>query len=225
MENHLLRKPIVFIRRKYRVLLKSYLSKRDIELLKNNRFVIISNNCWGGAVYQWLQRPYNTPFVGLHFKGPCYMKIISNLDYYLSIPIQFTTKSNYPNQDITYPLGVLDDIEIHFRHFKSEEEAREKWTRRTARMLEEKNKDNYIFKICDSYNIDKEMMKTFHQLPFKNKISFSIYDYSDLKLTNHYQVKERDKKKKNTIPNGIKLFKLTFLYLDLFKWMKNNLAN
>jgi uncharacterized protein (DUF1919 family) len=218
--NTIFRKIKVFFKRKYREIFKKQLNKKDIELLKDTNFVIISNNCWGGSVYQWLERPYNTPFVGIHLKGPCYLKLVSNFDYYMGIPIKFIKKSKYPDQDVNYPIAVLDDVELHFRHFKTEEEAKSKWERRTARMLEETNKDNYFFKICDAYDVSKEMMKKFHELPLKNKISFTQYDYSDLKLKNHFKIFERNKKKKDNFPNGVKLFKLTFLYTDIFYWLK-----
>ena len=211
----------VFIRRKYRTVFRKILSKKDIDLLKDTDLVIISNNCWGGAVYQWLERPYNSPFIGLGIKGDCYLKIVSNFDYYMNLPLKFSTKSKYPDRKITYPLGVIDDVEIHFTHYKSEEEAQEKWDRRTSRILQENNKDNYYFKICDSWDVDKEMMRKFHELPHKNKISFSIHDYNELQLENHYKINERDKKNKNTIPNGVKLFKLSFLYTDVIYWLKN----
>lgn len=51
--------------RKIRVFQKKEIVKKEQELLKNKDFVIISDNCWGGAVYQWYDRPYNSPFVGL----------------------------------------------------------------------------------------------------------------------------------------------------------------
>ncbi len=200
---------------------RKIINKKDIALLKNTNFVIISNNCWGGAVYQWLDRPFNSPFVGIGIKGSCYLKIVSNFDYYMSTPIQFSKKSKYPDREITYPLGIIDDVEIHFTHYKSEAEAKEKWERRAKRMLKETNKDNYFFKICDSWDVDKEMMEKFHQLPYKNKISYSIHDYKDLNLKNHYQINERDEKNKNSIPNGVKLFKLSFLYTDIAYWLKN----
>jgi len=61
-------------------------------------------------------------------------------------------------------------------------------------------------------------------LPHKNKISFSIHDYSDLELKNHFKINQRDKKNKNSIPNGVKLFKLSFLYTDIIYWLKNKKA-
>jgi len=224
MRNNIFRKLLVFARRKFRVLFKSYYSKKDIKLLKDKNFVIISNNCWGGAVYQWLDRQYNTPFIGMGIKGECYLKIVSNFDYYMNTAIKFSKQSKYPDRKINYPLGIIDDVEIHFTHFKTEEEAKTKWERRISRMLEETNINNYVFKICNSWDVDENMFKKFHQLPYKNKISFTIHDYSKHNFSNNFSIKEINKKDKNNMPNGVKLFKITFIYLNLFKWKKNNLA-
>ena len=71
--------------RKIRVFQKKEIVKKEQELLKNKDFVIISDNCWGGAVYQWYDRPYNSPFVGLGIYGECYIKLLSNFDYYMNI--------------------------------------------------------------------------------------------------------------------------------------------
>lgn len=224
MRNHLFRKLIVFLRRKYRVLFKNKYSKRDIELLKDKNFVIVCDNCWAGSVYQWLERPYNSPFISIGFYGDCYIKLLSNFDYYMQLPLKFVTESKYKNREITYPLALLDDIELHFTHYKTEEEAKTKWTRRTARMLEEKNKDNYIFMMSDAWYATKKNFEDFGKLPYKNKISFSIHKFKDLNLKNHYQIAEIDKKFKDRVPNGVKLFKIMFIYLDFYKWMQKCLS-
>jgi len=224
MRNNIFRKLIVFARRKFRVLFKSYYSKKDIKLLQDKNFVIICDNCWAGSVYQWLDRPYNTPFISIGFYGDCYIKLLSKFDYYMSLPLNFIEESKYNYRNITYPLAKLDDVELHFTHYKTEEEAKTKWERRKARMFEETNKDNYIFKMCDAWYASEQNFKDFKELPLKNKISFSINDYKQLELKNHYKVLEKDKKNKDRVPNGVKLFKITFIYLNLFKWKKNNLA-
>lgn len=225
MKNNLLRKIIVFARRKYRVFLKSYYSKKDIELLKDKEFVLICDNCWAGSVYQWLQRPYNSPFISIGFYGDCYLKLLSNFDYYMDLPLKFVKESKYNYREITYPLALLGDVELHFTHYKTEKEAETKWNRRTARMKEVTNKDNYFFKICDAWYASKENFKDFGQLPYKNKLSYSIHKYEDLKLTNHFKILELDKKGKNRVPNGVKLFKIGFIYHNLYKWMQVQLSN
>jgi len=221
MKNNILRKSIVFGRRKFRAILKKYYSKKDIVLLKGKNFVIVSDNCWGGAVYQWLKREYNTPFIGLWIYGDCYIKLLSNFKYYMGKEIYFTKKSVYLNSEVKYPIGKIGDVELHFLHYKDKNIAKTKWKKRTARMLEETNLNNYIFKMCDGSNANKNTFLKFHSLPFKNKISFSVQNYKNLNFKNHYHIKEKDKTK---IPNGVKLFKITFIYMNLYKWMKNNLA-
>ena len=164
-------KPKKFVKRKVRDRFKKYLSKSDIEDLGDKPFVVISNNCFGAEVYQWYQRPYNTPFIGLFIYGPCYFKLLSNFDHYMDQDLEFIEKSKYtePHRAWLYPIARLDDIEIHFSHYENEEIAREKWTRRTARMKKEKDKDNYFFKICDRDGNDK-LIEDFHRLPYKKKI-------------------------------------------------------
>ncbi|TXD46425.1 DUF1919 domain-containing protein [Polaribacter sp. IC073] len=225
MNNNFFRELFQSARRRYRRIFQEKISKKDIATLKDINFVIISNNCWGGKIYKWLKRPFNSPFIGLGVKGDCYLKILSNFDYYMGLPLKFTKISKYPDREITYPLGILDDVEIHFTHYESKEEAHEKWNRRKNRMLENNNKNLYIFKICNSWDSNREHFKLFNELPYKNKISFTIYDYKDLNLKNNFYVKESDKSTKDNMVNGSRLFILTFIYLNIFKWIKNNTVN
>ncbi len=215
----MLKKSSVFLKRKFRQNFKEQLCKKDIRLLKNKNFVIISNNCWGGALYQWYKRSYNSPFIGMFIYGPCYLKLLSNFEYYMQQKLQFVTASHYPDRAATYPIAKLGDIEIHFTHYNSVEEAKTKWERRTARMLSETNIDDYYFKICDRERVTKEHILEFHKLPYKNKISFALNNYDALKQEKHIKVTESHKNNKKYVPNGKKLFKLTFLYFDVNTWI------
>ena len=106
-----------FVQRKVRDRYKNHFSKKDIQDLGDKPFVLVSNNCWGGEVYQWYQRPYNSPFIGLFIYGPCYNKLLKRFDHYMDQPLEFIRKSKYPepHRDWEYPIARLDDIEIHFR--------------------------------------------------------------------------------------------------------------
>ena len=225
MKNNIFRQLYVFVRRKYRVLFKSYYSKKDIALLKDQDFVIVCDNCWAGSVYQWLERPYNSPFISIGFYGDCYIKLLTRFDYYMKLPLNFISESKYKNREITYPLALLGDVELHFTHYKTEQEAKTKWNRRTVRMFEENNMDKYIFMMSDAWYATEQHFKDFNQLPFKNKISFSVHEFKHLNLKNHYQIKEIDKKNKNSVPNGVKLFKIMFIYLNFYQWMKESLTS
>ncbi len=216
----MVRKINVFVQRKFRRIFKNSLNKKDIELLENKDFVIVANNCWGGEVYNWFNRPYNSPFVGLFIYGPCYLKLLSNFHSYMFQELKFKTNSNYISNDLNYPIGILNDVEIHFLHYKTKEEALSKWNRRTKRMFEITDLNNYFFKNCDMYETNEQLLEQFHQLPFKNKISFSYSNFKSLKKHKHIRVQESNKTKIH-VPNGVKLFKITFLYLDLPAWLSN----
>ena len=211
-----------YFKRKIRDVFKETLSKSDRKDINGKPFVIISDDCWGAEIYQWYGRPYNTPFVGLFIFGPCYYKLLSNFDFYMSQKLEFIEKSKYASprwDDVVYPIGKLADIEIHFLHYENKEIALEKWERRTERMLTETDKNNYFFKISDRERND-EFIEDFHKLPYKNKISYSLKDYKSLKNVNHIKINEKSKKG-NYVVNGKKLYKLSFLYFDLHKWLKN----
>lgn len=77
-----------------------------------------------------------------------------------------------------YPLGILDNkYELHFLHYTSQEDAKEKWLRRVGRM----NFDYMIFKFSDGDLFEDTMAKRFDDLPFKNKVCFSAKEFPDLK--------------------------------------------
>ncbi len=188
----------------------------DRRLYKNKEFVIISNNCWGAEIYKTLGVPYNTPFVGLFIFGPDYLRLLENIDYYLDLKLNFKQESKWLEGSIQYPIGVLDDIEIHFMHYKDESEAKSKWDRRLARMNKVTDKNKYFFKICDRDLTDANIISKFHNLSLKNKISFGITESND---KNHIQIKENENNQ--NVPDGVKLYRYSFKYIDVLEWVNS----
>jgi uncharacterized protein (DUF1919 family) len=213
----------IFLKRKIRHEFRSYYQKKDIARLRNKGFVLISRNCWGGQVYQWFGIPYNTPFVGLFLFGPCYMKLLRDFDRYMGMELEFCEISKYPDAYNNHPIGVLDDIEIHFQHYNSVDEARAKWERKKARMLKQK-KENYFFSICDRRGVSNDDIVEFHNMSFKNKISFSFSQITNLNNQQHIRFIQDMSKKNGTPPNGRKRFKLTFLYFDLINYLNTGIV-
>ncbi|MET6990160.1 DUF1919 domain-containing protein [Sediminicola arcticus] len=209
----------IWIKRKAQQYFEGFYSARDIARLKKKDFVIISRNCWGGQIYQWLKLPYNTPFVGLFIYTPCYIKILKNFDYYMNIELKFIEESRYSKYPTNYPIGVLDDVEIHFKHYADKDEAWDKWSRRKERMFENKDIDNYYFSICSWRGLSNEHLNEFYALPFKHKLSFGRNDFLEGKEERHIKLYTDKNATTTTVPNGKKLFKLTFLYLDVVAWL------
>lgn len=146
--------------------------------LKNPNFTIISDNCWGGKVYQELGISYTSPFVGLFIFSPDYLKLVKSFKKYMSYDLVFKKDSiHISNFDNRYPIADLGDVEIHFLHYSSENEAREKWNRRKSRV----HWNNLFFKMNDNDKGSYELLKEFDNLSLKGKIIFSSKNYTDLK--------------------------------------------
>lgn len=144
--------------------------------LKNTDFTIISNNCWGGMIYQKYGLEYLTPTVGLYILGHDFVKLCSAWEYYFNKKLEFISweKSSYYSElrDMTpYPVAKLGDIEIYFMHYKTEEEARKKWERRVKRI----NPKRMLFKLSQREGCSKEDIEKFMSLPLDNKLCFA-YD-------------------------------------------------
>lgn len=171
------------IKKKIKSFIYTNLARNRNRFLKNKDFTIISDNCWGGFVCQHFDLPYNSPFIGLFLFSPDYIKLLSDLRGYLSMNLKFITpnESKYsseldPNSPLAnYPIGLLGDIEIHFLHYPSESEAKEKWQRRVNRV----NYDNLIVKFCDRDLATEKLINDFFSLPYKNKVFLSARKYED----------------------------------------------
>lgn len=205
----------VFIRRKMR----KFFSGKEIAKLYNNDFVIISNNCFGSQAYQTLKLPYSSPFVGMFLFGPCYLKLLQNFDFYLEQDLVFITKSVYKDKLQAYPIALLHDVELHFLHYESQEEVLDKWYRRLERLKMQMNNVDLFFQISDQDLVDRDIIKAFHKLDFKNKLSFAAFNIDGLTNEQHVNVYKSYNKHKLSTPNGKKLFEISFLYIDFVKWI------
>ena len=136
--------------------------------LKSKDFTIISNNCWGGIIYDKLGIQYQTPTIGCYFFSNDYIKFISNLKYYLNVDLKQINfeDSQYKNFiDCNSIIGKLEDIEIIFVHYTSFNEAYEKWNRRKKRI----NYRYILIKYSDQNNFEEKNFTGFVNLNYKNK--------------------------------------------------------
>ncbi|RYD70513.1 MAG: DUF1919 domain-containing protein [Sphingobacteriales bacterium] len=173
-------------------------------------FCIISNNCWGAEVYKEFGLEYNTPFVGLFIPPLDFVKLCNDLPYYLAQPLQFIKRSRFSDyQNINYPLAVLSDVEIHFVHYKSEEDAVSKWNRRRERMPQ--NTGRYYIKGDDRELSDWTVYtEAWNKIPYK-KIFFSKANHSGVQ--NLVWLSEYSGK--NAIPDGKALYKVSKNHISI----------
>ena len=183
------------------------LYRKSRKKLQNRNFTIISDNCWGGRVYQELGIQYNSPFIGLFIMSPDYLKLVKNLRYYMSQELVFIENSKYTDKT-TYPIGLLADIEIHFLHYSSEEEARSKWNRRKERM----NWNNLFFKFNDNDKCNNELIKEFDDLDYNSKVIFSSKKYNDVKSLIYFKERENI----GFVGEDLKIYRK---YFDVVDWL------
>lgn len=144
--------------------------------LKQKKFTIISNNCWGGTVYESYDLQKQSPTIGMFIMPKDYLKLINNLEYYFSLSIEFIepdeskwkvlleNKSNWGK----YLIAKLGDIELHMLHYHDKELALEKWNNRVNRIKWER----LLIKFNDQNGCTKQDIQDFLKIPYKNKVCF-----------------------------------------------------
>ena len=67
--------------------------------------------------------------------------------------------------------------------------------------------------------LDENIVIFLKNLLLKNKIPFTLKSNKKFELSAHIGVNEHHKGDKSIVPNGMKLFKISFLYFDLTNWL------
>ena len=180
-------KLLEFLRIRYVVCRNIYLYLRRLPYMnKIKKYIdkdvsIISSNCFAGRVMQDLGIEYNSPTLGLWMMPDDFSIFCSNLHYYMNTNIQIVThsKNELGNYKMTharhvYPVGLLDgNLEIHFLHYHTPEEAISKWKRRTQRINE-----NKILMIASEQNgCTEDDIRAFNAIPHKEKLFFCSKPY------------------------------------------------
>lgn len=137
-------------------------------------FSIVADNCWAGFIYQHFRRPYLTPFVGLFIEAPCFLSLLEDLRGCLAHPLRPARETRYDHLRAArgttmprYPIGIAGaDVEIHFLHYPSWEEAAAKWQRRIERM----RWNRLYVKMTDRADSGPDRVRRFLGLPFDRKI-------------------------------------------------------
>ncbi len=137
--------------------------------LKNKTFTIISNNCWGGFIYDLFGLKYQTPTIGLYFSSSDYLKFIGNIKYYLDQ--ELVQDKGILNCNV---VGRLDDIKLFFLHYNSFEDAKRKWDKRKQRI----NFNNLLVKFNDQNGFTDNNLLTFLNLKYDNIIFFGGKKYN-----------------------------------------------
>jgi uncharacterized protein (DUF1919 family) len=143
---------------------KNLLSKKlsYLKSIKNKELTIFSCNCIAGTLYHDMGSIFKSPTINLMINFKDFYKFSKNVDYYLNVDLKELSNFNY-----NYPLGRLDDIVIHFVHYKSFSEALNKWNSRRKRISEDR-----FFIFTDRDNFDQDLLTELDKLQIK-KVLFT----------------------------------------------------
>lgn len=117
---------------------------------------------------------YCSPTMWIQILPEEYPKFCKNLKHYMNCELKECTHISHNHlcqiidligQEPYFPLGFLDDVIILFQHYKSFEQARDKWNRRKARI--DYNHLVYLF-VMDKVYEDAAIQ--FKNLNLKNSI-------------------------------------------------------
>lgn len=187
--------------------------------LRNRDFTILSNNCVAGYIYHKFHLEYNSPTTWSYIFPEEFLRFMENYRWYLKQPLEFRDVSQHVcvlknkqecglSKLSGYPIGVLGgDVEIHFLHYKSREEALDKWNRRLKRV----NYNNLFFVLSEGNEFKEEYFQRFDKLPFEHKLFLTGKPRSDCR----YAVWLRD--------NSYDMYPYVFQnYVDTRMWLNGN---
>ena len=133
--------------------------------LKNSDFSIIASDCFGGLVYHNLGQKFNSPTINLSFPQNDFYQFVLHLKEYLD-----TELIEVEDNSVSYPVGSLtyhdQTVRINFMHYKSFEEAKNKWNERKQRI----NFSNLYIIQTVARGITQEYLDQFSALPYPNKL-------------------------------------------------------
>ena len=138
------------------------INQRLREQLKNHQMSVISSNCNGALILHDLAEQFRSPFVNLYLEPADFIKYLQNPTYYHAQTLAFE------QTDYAYPVATLGDIRLYFVHYHSEQDAREKWQQRSARI----NWDNLFVMMTARDGFTDADLQAFDALPYKHKVVF-----------------------------------------------------
>lgn len=135
----------------FQVPLRMFRKKR----YEKEKISIIASNCVGGVLYHDYGMPFLSPTINLFFEDDGFLKFAANFKEYMELDLTEDTSCKE-----AYPVGVLGDIKIHFLHYRSFQEAKDKWTERSGRI----DYDRIIFVFVARRELTERQWKSYGNL-------------------------------------------------------------
>lgn len=136
---------------------------RAVDGVKAEGVTLLSQNCIGGVLYHDLGLPFLSPTINTFIPEPGFVKLAQNPRHYMEQGISMSWGE-------TYPIGVLDDVQIHFMHYDTCQEAKAAWDRRTERI----NWDKIVVIGTDRDGFDEAVYEQWKKISYP-KVLFTAH--------------------------------------------------
>jgi uncharacterized protein (DUF1919 family) len=178
--------------------------------LQNNTPSLLCPNCIGGILFHDLGLRFRSPTINTMMIQDDFVKYVLNLEHYLQEELCF-----YQDQEYDCPCARLGDIVIHFTHYKTELEAKEKWIERSLRI----DRDNLFVVLQERDGLTMSDMKALGRIHARGLVIFTAHSYPELP----YAVQIRKYEKDGSVGNILKRNWLDSSreyekYFDFVKW-------
>lgn len=184
---------------KSKVLLTPLFELKNYIKLYRSDISIVSDDCWGAYVYNYLGLQFRSPFILASIKPDDYLTLLTDLKGFLTSPIECW--QDFPD----CPTGYLEyngkRVLINFTHCTDFSSARIDWIRRIERF----NYNNYFIKMTLHSDTEAQM---FSKLPYTHKIGFF---YRESLLDDVFYLTQWGQKESRVLPavnNNFKSFVL-----------------
>lgn len=174
LREHLAKKKHTFLalRRRIRSKVQFERSRRIVEqarqVLEQKEITLISQNCIGGVFYHDMQLPFLSPTVNAFIPQPDFIRFVNDLKHYIQTPMVMRWGEEYP-------IGTIEDIEIHFVHYETCREAEEAWERRKQRIMY----DRIVVLSTDRDGFTDEVFAAWEKLAYPKVLFTANAKYAD----------------------------------------------
>lgn len=186
--------------------------------LEEREFTVLSNDCWGQALYEGYGLPCQTPLIGSGMYADCFLRFLGDIEGYLRSPLRFVPETRYralgrirsqrAAQNGLWPIAMLGgDVEVHFLHVRSEDEARRSWDFGCERL----NLKRLAVKFsADKDGATEEHIRQFAAMPFERKLLISRESLPGIECAVQTP---------NYVINGAVMFRRSVKYFDCTRWL------
>lgn len=170
-------------------------------------FTIISDDCWGGQIYRQLGIPYQTPTVGLYIDSATYLDFVTRLSVDEACDLVFIDSEH------DFPVALYGNTLLYFMHYKSQQDAAEKFARRYRRM----NRNRFFVKVdLGKPEVTERDIESWNSASLPNSVAFYSHKTKVPLGGIHNGVLVKD-----WTQDGAKMFDVSRRYFDVVSWIRD----